>query len=100
MRFSLVAALVTSATAGLYEYADGSSAFDWLHPILTGMTITVASAASIRFGISGANARNIQDLLVKCAKSLGRGKCAKCLSRADPYYLPMADALVQLYEGL
>ena len=47
MRVGFFAALVTAASAALFEYEDGGSPFDWLHSILTGMTVAVATAASI-----------------------------------------------------
>ena len=47
IRLGFFAALVAAATAALYEYEDGGSAFNWLHSILTGMSVTVAVAASI-----------------------------------------------------
>ena len=46
-RFGVFAALITAAAAALYEYEDGVSAFSWLHSILAGMNLAVATAASI-----------------------------------------------------
>jgi hypothetical protein len=37
IRLGFFAALVAAASAALYEYEDGGSAFNWLHSILTGM---------------------------------------------------------------
>ena len=43
----LVAIAAAPVLAALYEYEDGASAFDWLHAILLGMGLSVATAASI-----------------------------------------------------
>ena len=43
----LVAIAAVPVLAALYEYEDGASAFDWLHAILLGMGLSVATAASI-----------------------------------------------------
>jgi hypothetical protein len=49
-----------------------------------------------RTTICGANARFLDDSVEKkCAKSRRRGKRAKCLSLADPYYPPMVSRSVQ-----
>jgi hypothetical protein len=46
-RIGFLAAPVSAAAAALYEYEDGASPFDWLHSILTSMSVTIATAASI-----------------------------------------------------
>ena len=84
IRFGFLAVLVTAAAAALYEYEDGGSPFDWLHSILTGMSVAVATAASILTvcGLRACTNGALRDSLAKCgANARNCVNAAKCLSR-------------------
>jgi hypothetical protein len=73
MRVGFLATLVAAAAGGLYEYEDGTVAFDWLHSILTGMNVTVAAASSILMvcGLRACFNSALRDTLGQPARWLG-----------------------------
>jgi hypothetical protein len=91
IRLGFFAALVAAASAALYEYEDGGSAFNWLHSILS-LACHAGRATAVCVGTGTemrANTRNFPVFGSKCAKCRGQGKRAKYLSLAGPYYPPM-----------